>query len=73
MCPIKLETTCREAKHRDAAILRNINLLQGASVPNLHFSSFLSEAQSEFEHLMEEVAWSYWLNFFMKIGVAGMK
>lgn len=33
----------------------------------------LVKLKIKFEHLMEEVAWSYWLNFFMKIGVAGMK
>lgn len=27
----------------------------------------------KFEHLKAEVAWSYWLNFFLKIGVAETK
>lgn len=33
----------------------------------------LVKLKIKFEHLMEEVAWSYWLYFFVKIGVAGMK
>lgn len=33
----------------------------------------LVKLKIKFEHLMEEVAWSYWLKFFPKIVVVGMK
>lgn len=33
----------------------------------------LVKLKIKFEYLIEEVAWSYWLNFFVKIGVAGIK
>lgn len=33
----------------------------------------LAKFKIKFEHLMEEVAWSYWLKFFLKIGAVGTK
>lgn len=33
----------------------------------------LAKLRTKFEHLMEEVAWSYWLKFFLKIRVVVMK
>lgn len=71
MGPAKLEASHGEAENRGAAVLRNINLLWEASVPNLRFFLPLVKLRIEFEHLTEEVAWSYWLNFVLKIGALG--